>query len=38
MTGRALFQPTSLSAVTLVVTLILSVLAPASAVDAPEGQ
>ena len=28
MTGRALFQPTSLSAITLVVTLILSVLAP----------
>ena len=38
MTGRALFQPTSLSAITLAVTLILSVLAPASAVAAPEGQ
>ena len=38
MTGRALFQPTSLSAITLAVTLLLSVLAPASAVAAPEGQ
>jgi hypothetical protein len=38
MTGRALFEPTSLSAITLAVTLILSVLAPASAVAAPEGQ
>jgi hypothetical protein len=38
MTGRALFQPTSLSAITLAVTLLLGVLAPASAVAAPEGQ
>ena len=38
MTGRALFQPTSLSAMTLAVTLMLSALAPASAVAAPEGQ
>src|SRR6266540_4079018 len=38
MTGRPLFQPTSLSAIALVVTLTLSVLAPASAVAAPEGQ
>jgi hypothetical protein len=38
MTGRALFQPTSLSAITLAVTLILSVLAPASAVAAPRAR
>ena len=38
MTGRALFQPTSLSATTLAVTLMLSVLGPSSAVAAPEGQ
>ena len=38
MTGRPLFQPTSLAAMALVVTLILSVLAPATAVAAPEGQ
>ena len=38
MTGRPLSPPHTLSAIALAVTLVLTALAPASAVAAPEGQ